>query len=168
MAMFALQVQPGCEAEAASLLNQRAEDVCASVPCSEFQFMSNSGLVDEVHPMVPGLVLLEAADVATVRKACRRARGLADLRNLESQVEELSADASELLLALCGQSNVAAFSEGSVATGSLKVKHGALAGRERLVGRVSNRRKCAYVPLNVGNATVELQLGLRITRKECK
>ena len=164
VALYALQVLPGCEAEAAALFGGQAEGVHVSVPCSEFK-SAQGGASEEVRPMAPGFLLLEAPDIASARKACRRARGLSDLRNPSFQIAELSSEAAAVLLSLCGQEHVAPFSEGSMASGNLEVKCGALAGREGLIGRVSNRRKCAYVPVNLGNATVELQLGLRITRK---
>lgn len=166
MTMYALQVLPGYEAEAASLLNQRAVEVAASVPCSEFEFVSNGVMRDEVRPMVPGLVLLEADDDAQARKACRRARGLGELRVPNAQLEELAPEEAAVVLGLCGQEHVAAFSEGTFANGQLAVKQGALAGRESLVGRINHRNKCAYIPVGLGGSTVELQVGLCVTRKE--
>lgn len=165
MTVYALQVLPGYEAEAANLVNQRDANVAASVPCSEFEFVSNGVMCDEVRPMVPGLVLLEADDDAQARKACRRARGLGELRVPNAQLEELAPEEAAVVLDLCGQEHVAAFSEGTLANGQLAVKQGALAGREGLVGRINHRNKCAYIPVGLGGSTVELQVGLRVTRK---
>lgn len=113
--------------------------------------------------MLPGLVLLEAADPIDARKACRRAGGLADLRAPKSQIDELSPEAAETFRALCGDSGVAAFSEATM-VGGLRVLSGALVGREGLIGRVSSRRKCAYVLVELGGRPAELELGLRVSK----
>lgn len=160
MATYAVEVLPGCEAEAAGLLGD-----CAVAPAAEFEYLKGGERVREVRPVLPGLVLLRAADLVGARKACRRARGLADLQVPKSKIEEISPETAETLYTLCGEGGVAAFSEGTVA-GGFKVQRGALAGRESLVGRVGSRRKCAYVPVDLAGKHVELELGLRVTRKD--
>ena len=159
MATYAIEVLPGREAEAAELLGG-----CATAPQAEFEYLRNGERVSEIRPMLPGLVLFEAEGMAGARKACRRARGRADLQAPKSKIEEVTPEAAETLYALCGSDGVAAFSEGTVA-GGFKVQRGALAGRENLIGRVGSRRKCAYVPVDLAGRNVELKLGLRVTRK---
>ena len=94
---YALRVVPGREAEAAALLG-----TCALAPRAEFECAKGGERTSEVRPVLPGLVLLEAADPADARRACRRADGLADLRAQKSQMEELSPEAAETFRALCG------------------------------------------------------------------
>lgn len=158
MATYAIEVLPGREAEAAGLLGD-----CALAPRAEFERVLGGKHVREVRPMLPGLVLIKAADMAGARKACRRARGLADLRVAESPIEKLLPETGETLRVLCGEAGVAPASEG-IAAGGLRIQRGALAGRESLVGRVGSRRKCAFVPVELGGKTVELEVGLRVIR----
>ena len=155
---YALSVVPGREAEAAGLLG-----ACAMAPRAEFEYVKNGVRTSELRPMLPGLVLLEAADPADARRTCRRTSGLADLRVQKTRINELSPEAVETFRALCGQSGVAAFSEATLA-GGMRVLSGALTGRETLIGHVSNRRKCAYVPVDLGGQPAELELGLRVSR----
>ncbi len=159
MATYAIEVLPGREVEAAGLLGD-----CAMAPRAEFELTRDGKRVREVRSMLPGLVLIRAVDLAAARKACRRARGLAALRVEESPIEKLLPEAGETLSVLCGEAGVAPASEGSAA-GGLQVRRGALVGRESLVGGVSSRRKCAYVPIELGGKTVELEVGLRVTRR---
>ncbi len=159
MATYAIEVLPGREVEAAGLLGD-----CAMAPRAEFEQVYGGKRVREVRSMLPGLVLIKAVDLAAARKACRRARGLAALRVEESSIEKLLPEAGETLRVLCGETGVAPASEGSAA-GGLQVRRGALVGRESLVGGVSSRRKCAYVPIELGGKTVELEVGLRVTRR---
>ncbi len=159
MATYAIEVLLGREVEAAGLLGD-----CAMAPRSEFEQVRGGKRVREIRSMLPGLVLIRAVDLAAVRKACRRARGLAALRVEESPIEKLLPEAGETLRVLCGETGVAPASEGSAA-GGLQVRRGALVGRESLVGGVSSRRKCAYVPIELGGKTVELEVGLRVTRR---
>ena len=155
---YALRVVPGREAEAAALLG-----ACALAPRAEFEFAKDGERASEVRPVLPGLVLLEAAGPADARRVCRRAAGLADLRAPKTQMEELSPKAAETFCALCGDGGVAAFSEATM-VGGLRVLSGALVGRESLIGRVSSRRKCAYVPVELGGRPAELELGLRVSK----
>lgn len=155
---YALRVVPGQEVAAASLLGARA-----LAPRAEFEYAKNGAHVSEVRPVLPGLVLLEATSPADARRTCRRADGLADLRMAKSQIDELSPKAAETFRALCGQSGVAAFSEATM-VGGLRVLSGALVGREALIGRVSSRRKLAYVPVTLGSQPAELELGLRVSK----
>ena len=152
---YALSVVPGREAEAAGLLG-----ACAMAPRAEFEYVKDGVRSSELRPMLPGLVLLEAADPADARRTCRRTSGLADLRVQKTRIDELSPEAFR---ALCGQSGVAAFSEATLA-GGMRVLSGALTGRETLIGHVSSRRKCAYVPVDLGGRPAELELGLRVSR----
>lgn len=155
---YALRVVPGRESEVAGLLG-----ACALAPRAEFEYAKGGERTSEVRSVLPGLVLLRAAGLADARKACRRAVGLADLRVQKSQIEELSPEAAETLCALCGEGGVAAFSEATM-VGGLRVLSGALAGRESLIGRVSSRRKCAYVPVALGSQPAELEFGLRVSK----
>ena len=155
---YALSVVPGREAEAAGLLG-----ACAMAPRAEFEYVKDGVRSSELRPMLPGLVLLEAADPADARRTCRRTSGLADLRVQKTRIDELSPEAAETFRALCGQSGVAAFSEATLA-GGMRVLSGALTGRETLIGHVSSRRKCAYVPVDLGGRPAELELGLRVSR----
>lgn len=156
---YALSVVPGREAEAAGLLG-----ACAMAPRAEFEYVKDGVRSSELRPMLPGLVLLEAADPADARRTCRRTNGLADLRVQKTRIDELSPEAAETFRALCGQNGVAAFSEATMVDG-MRVLSGALTGREMLIGRVNSRRKCAYVPVDLGGQPAELELGLRVTRK---
>ena len=158
MATYAIEVLPGRETEAAGLLGD-----CALAPRAEFERVRDGKRVREIRPMLPGLVLIKAVDMAGARKACRRACGLSDLRVAESSIEKLLPETGETLRILCGDCGGAPASEGIAAEG-LRIQRGALVGRESLVGRVGSRRKCAYVPVELGGKTVELEVGLRVTR----
>ena len=150
---YALSVVPGREAEAAGLLG-----ACAMAPRAEFEYMKDGVRSSELRPMLPGLVLLEAADPADARRTCRRTSGLADLRVQKTRINELSSEAAETFRALCGQNGEATLA------GGMRVLSGALTGRETLIGHVSSRRKCAYVPVDLGGQLAELELGLRVSR----
>lgn len=82
---YALSVVPGREAEAAGLLG-----ACAMAPRAEFEYVKDGVRSSELRPMLPGLVLLEAADPADARRTCRRTNGLADLRVQKTRIDELS------------------------------------------------------------------------------
>lgn len=165
MPLFAIAVQLGREAEAAELLSESAGEQAVMLPISEFQLFREGSLQHSEEPMLPGYVFLEAQDEQAVRKACRRARGLADYRLSSMDTYRLTREEEGLITQFAANGAEAKFSEGSVSEGQLSVASGALAGRESLVGRISHRGKRAYVPVTVGGNPAELQLGLRITRK---
>lgn len=165
MPLFAIAVQPGCEAQAAELLSEQAGEQAVILPVSEFQLFSKGALQHSEEPMLPGYVFLEAQDAQAVRKACRRARGLADYRSSGMEDCQLTQSEEGLIAQFAAKGAQAQFSEGSICNGQLSVVSGALAGCENLVGRINHRSKRAYVPVTVGGKPAELQLGLRVTRK---
>lgn len=165
MPLFAIAVQPGCEAEAAELLSEQAGEQAVMLPVSEFQLFQEGALQHCQEPMLPGYVLLEAQDAQAVRKACRRARGLADYRLPSMAAYQLTQGEKSLITQFAANGAEARFSEGSISNGQLSVASGALVGFEGLVGRINHRGKRAYVPVTVGGNPAELQLGLRVTRK---
>ena len=163
VSMFAITVMPGSEFKAAETINSHMETEAAFVPRAEVREAGNGSVACSVRPMVAGLVLLRANSLAAARKACRRAAGLDDVREPNTKIIELSPEEAQLLCALSDGSHAAPFSEGTMRGGKLRIECGQLANRESMVGRVSNRRKRAWVPVTLGGKPVELELGLRLT-----
>lgn len=160
---FAIPVRPGCEDEALSLLRQ-----CADGSGVEELFVPGAEVLtrdfeQEIAPLVPGCVVAVAPSAKEVRRALRRARGLA---NVAPGGFALLEDEEALLLNGLARpgGRVAAFSEGRQKDGRLVVERGALRGRESLVRHVSHRRKRAYLSLTLAGRPVDAQVGLRVTR----
>lgn len=160
---FAIPVRPGCEDEALSLLQQDAASSGVEelfVPGAE---VLTSDFEREAAPLVPGCVIAVAPSAKEVRRALRRARGMADLA--PGGFVPLEDEEAVLLGSLARPGGrVAAFSEGRQQGGRLVVERGALRGRESLVRAVSHRKKRAYLSLTLAGRPVEAQVGLRITR----
>lgn len=158
---FAIPVRPGCENEALSLLQQDAASSGVEelfVPGAE---VLTSDFEREAAPLVPGCVIAVAPSAKEVRRALRRARGMAELApGGFAPLEEAEARLLDALARPGGR--VAAFSEGRQREGRLVVERGALRGRESLVRAVSHRRKRAYLSLTLAGRPVEAQVGLRV------
>ncbi|MDO4290315.1 MAG: transcription termination/antitermination NusG family protein [Eggerthellaceae bacterium] len=164
---FSINVNPGCEVEAASALLADARNLGiddAFAPMSEVRGAQENAVV----PMIPGCVVLVSPGVREARAAVRRARGLGSFLPREGAgVAALTEREAQVIEGLVGGGGrrVAAFSEGRMLEGGgVAVDSGALRGREDLIGHVSCRRKRAFVPVTLAGREACAELGLRVTR----
>ncbi|WP_165249052.1 transcription termination/antitermination protein NusG [Adlercreutzia sp. ZJ141] len=164
---FAINVKPGCEEQALTLLQKRAlsdglEELF--VPRAEVG-LPREGSDPPQEPLAPGLLVAVAPGRREVRAALRHARGIDELLQDGPSAAEMKPGEVALLgeLTRPGHRTVG-FSEGHVGTGgAITVTSGPLCGRENLIRRVRNRGKRAYVRMSVAGQEVEAQVGLRVT-----
>lgn len=165
---FAINAKPGCESRAFDLLRCVAKPAGLLelfVPQACVRTRDNAGCAELLAPMVPGLVVAHAPGTREMRLALRRARGIDELLAEAPSFTQMAEDEAALLLSFLGGpgARVAQPSEGRMLPGGhIEVDEGPLVGRERLVRKVSHRKKLAYLCLPMAGHELDAVVGLRL------
>lgn len=121
--------------------------------------------VEEPRPMFPGYFFAVTDDPYTVRSKLKKVFRFCKIVGFDGALIPISYDERVFLESLIDEDGVTGMSYGVIEGDQIIVFEGPMKGLESRIVKIDRKKRLAYLKVEMGNTSTEMQIGLEVVRK---